>query len=55
MGAKWLAMTHLVPAPTPGQYPEWVARAAAHYDGDVIIGDDLTTITVLASPSETTT
>jgi ribonuclease BN (tRNA processing enzyme) len=38
--------THMVPAPTPDQYPEWVARAAEHYDGDVIIGDDLTTITI---------
>ena len=46
VGAKRLALTHMVPAPTPEQYPEWVARAAAHYDGDVIIGDDLTTITV---------
>jgi len=46
VGAKRLALTHMVPAPTPDQYPEWVARAAEHYDGDVIIGDDLTTITV---------
>lgn len=46
VGAKRLAMTHMVPAPTPDQYPEWVARAADHYDGAVIIGDDLTTITV---------
>ena len=46
VGAKRLAMTHMVPAPTPDQYPEWVARAAEHYDGDVIIGDDLTTISL---------
>jgi ribonuclease BN (tRNA processing enzyme) len=46
VGAKRLALTHMVPAPTPDQYPEWVARAAEHFDGDVIIGDDLTTITV---------
>ena len=46
VGAKRLAMTHLVPAPTPEQYPEWVARAAEHYDGQIIIGDDLTTIEV---------
>jgi ribonuclease Z len=45
-GAKRLALTHMVPAPTPEQYPEWVELAAAHYDGEVIIGDDLTTITV---------
>lgn len=46
VGAKRLAMTHMVPAPAPEQYPEWVARAAEHFDGEIIIGDDLTTITV---------
>jgi len=46
VGAKRLALTHMVPAPTPEQYPEWIALAATHFDGDVIIGDDLTTITV---------
>jgi len=46
VGAKRLALTHLVPAPTPEQYPEWIARAAEHFDGEIIIGDDLTTITV---------
>ena len=35
-----------VPAPTPDQYPDWIARAAEHFSGDVVIGDDLTTITV---------
>lgn len=45
-GAKRLVLTHLVPAPTPEQYPEWIERAAAHYDGEIVIGDDLTTITV---------
>ena len=43
-GAKRLALTHMVPAPTPEQYPEWIARAAEHYAGEVIIGDDLTTV-----------
>lgn len=46
VGAKRLALTHLVPAPQPAQYGEWVARAAAHFDGEVLIGDDLFTITV---------
>ncbi|MCP3939322.1 MAG: MBL fold metallo-hydrolase [Actinomycetia bacterium] len=46
VGAKRLALTHMVPAPTPDQYPEWIARAAGHYDGEIVIGDDLTTITV---------
>ena len=46
VGARRLALTHMVPPPTPEQYPEWVAIAAEHFDGEVIIGDDLTTITV---------
>lgn len=44
--AKRLVLTHLVPPPTPEQYPEWVARAADHFDGEIVIGDDLTTITI---------
>ena len=51
-GAKRLVLTHMVPAPTPEQYPEWVELAAAHFDGEVIIGDDLTTVTLQeAEPS----
>ena len=46
VGARRLVLTHLVPAPTPEQYPEWVARAAEHFDGDIVIGDDLTTVTI---------
>ncbi len=46
VGAKRLVLTHLVPAPVPDQYPDWVARAAEHFDGEIIIGDDLTTITI---------
>ncbi len=44
--AKRLALTHMVPAPNPDQYGEWVALAAEHFDGEIIIGDDLTTISV---------
>lgn len=39
-----LVLTHMVPAPRPEQYPEWVAIAAEHFDGQIVIGDDLTTI-----------
>ncbi|MCP4087248.1 MAG: MBL fold metallo-hydrolase [Actinomycetia bacterium] len=46
VGAGRLVLTHMVPAPTPDQYPEWQARAAEHFDGEIIIGDDLTTITI---------
>lgn len=44
VGAKRLVLTHLVPAPTPDRYPEWIARAAEHYGGEIVIGDDLTTV-----------
>jgi len=46
VGAKRLALTHMVPAPTPEQYPGWIERAAEHYDGEIVIGDDLTAITI---------
>lgn len=46
VGAKRLALTHMVPAPTPEQYPVWIARAAEYFGGEIIIGDDLTAITV---------
>lgn len=46
VAAKRLVLTHMVPTPTPQQYPEWIALAAAHFDGEVIIGDDLTTVTI---------
>ena len=46
VGVKRLVLTHMVPAPQPEQYPEWVARAAEHFDGEVVIGDDLTSITI---------
>ena len=44
--AKRLVLTHMVPAPQAEQYPEWIAQAAEHFAGEVIIGDDLTTITI---------
>ena len=41
-----LMLTHLVPAPQPEQYDEWRQIAAKHFDGEIAIGDDLTTVTV---------
>jgi len=46
VGARRLALTHMVPSPAPDQYPDWIARAADHFTGEIIIGDDLTTITI---------
>ncbi len=44
--AKRLVLTHMVPAPNPDQYDEWRALAAEHYDGEIVIGDDLTTVSI---------
>tara|TARA_Y100000758_G_scaffold168377_1_gene119647 strand:- start:8 stop:451 length:444 start_codon:yes stop_codon:yes gene_type:complete len=41
-GVKKLVLTHMVPAPAKEQYPEWIALARKHFDGDIILGDDLT-------------
>ncbi len=39
-----LVMTHMVPPPQPEQYDEWSAIAEEHFDGVIVIGDDLTTV-----------
>lgn len=46
VGVKRLVFTHMVPAPSPDQYPEWVAMAAEHFDGEILIGDDLLAVTI---------
>lgn len=43
-GVGTLVLTHYVPAMAPAQSDEWRALAAAHFDGDIVLGDDLTTI-----------
>jgi ribonuclease Z len=43
-GVRTLVLTHYVPAPPIGQYDEWRAIAAAAFDGDIVLGDDLTTV-----------
>lgn len=43
-GVKKLVMTHYVPAMQPGSEHEWIAIAAAHFDGEIIAGPDLTVI-----------
>ena len=44
VGAKRLVLTHMAPPPTPEQIPEWAEMARRHFDGEIVIGDDLTTI-----------
>ena len=40
-GVSTLVFTHPVPAPFPGTEGEWIALAAAHFDGEIIFGADL--------------
>ena len=44
-GVEVLVLTHLVPAPPLGQYDEW-RQLAAGFRGELVIGDDLTSVTV---------
>lgn len=41
-----LLLTHLVPAPSPGSEEEWLALAAAQFDGEVVLAADLLTLEV---------
>jgi ribonuclease Z len=43
-GVRTLVLTHPVPPPAPGTEHEWVAQAAAHFDGDIVLAHDLMTI-----------
>jgi ribonuclease Z len=43
-GVKTLVLTHYVPPMAPEQSDEWRAIAAVHYAGDIVLGDDLTTV-----------
>jgi ribonuclease Z len=43
-GVATLVLTHQVPTPGPGAADEWIALAAAHFDGTIVFGEDLTTV-----------
>lgn len=43
-GVKTLVLTHPVPAPFPGTEQEWIDEAAAHFDGRIVMAEDLTTV-----------
>jgi len=42
-GVGVLVLTHYVPPPAPGDEASWRALAAEHFDGRIVLGDDLTT------------
>ncbi len=44
-GVRTLVLTHQVPTPAAGSAGEWVAIACEHFRGDIVFGDDLTSIT----------
>ena len=44
--AKRLVLTHMVPAPSEDQYSEWIAIAQEHFSGEIVIGADLTTVSL---------
>jgi ribonuclease Z len=43
-GAKTLVLTHYVPPLVPGTEDQWRALAAAHFGGEIVLGDDLTSV-----------
>jgi ribonuclease Z len=45
-GVATLVLTHLIPPPPPGTEPEWVAEVAEHFDGTIVVADDLTAVQV---------
>jgi ribonuclease Z len=43
-GVSTIVLTHLVPAPAPGTEGEWVDQAAAHFEGEVVVAEDLVSV-----------
>jgi ribonuclease Z len=45
-GVKTLVLTHQIPTPAPGSTDEWVAIAREHFAGEIIFGEDLSSISI---------
>jgi ribonuclease Z len=43
---KTLVFTHMMPEPFPGTEQDWINDAKQHFDGDVIVGTDLLSLSV---------
>lgn len=43
-GVGTLVLTHLVPAPAPGEEQPWIDLAREHFDGRVVVAEDLTVV-----------
>ena len=51
-GVGTLVLTHYVPTFPPGGGDDWRELAAAHFDGNIEVGDDLHEVEVRADPTE---
>ncbi len=49
-GVGTLVLTHYVPEPAPGDEEGWRALAAAHFSGEIVLAEDLTTVTAGSLP-----
>lgn len=45
-GVKTLVLTHYIPGMAPGTEDDWRALAAQHFDGPIVLGDDLTSLEI---------
>lgn len=43
-GVARLVLTHYIPSLPAGQEDEWRALAAEHFEGEIVVGDDLTVV-----------
>lgn len=50
-GVGTLVLTHFVPTIPPGGGDDWRALASQHFDGRVVIGEDLLSVAVTAAPA----
>jgi len=40
-GVRTLVLTHMVPAPAPGDEQPWIDQAREHFDGEIVVAEDL--------------
>jgi ribonuclease Z len=45
-GVGTFVLTHQIPTPAPGTADEWVAVAREHFAGEIIFGEDLTSLVI---------
>jgi ribonuclease Z len=45
-GVRTLVLTHQIPTPAPDSKDEWIGIARAHFDGEIVFGEDLLSLTV---------